>query len=57
MKRTLTLRRESLAALTSDDLAAVNGGVPATPACPHSHDCPTKLVECLLDELSVFRCG
>ena len=28
MNRTLTLKRESLAALTSDELATVQGGIP-----------------------------
>ena len=28
MKRTLTLKRESLAALTGDELSAIQGGIP-----------------------------
>lgn len=57
MKRTLTLRREPLADLTAADLTSVVGGVPATPACPHSHDCPTRLPWCQLGELTVARCA
>ena len=43
MRRTLTLRRETLAALTSDELAAVAAGVEATGGCPRSF----RVRECL----------
>ena len=39
MSRTLRLRREPLAALTSDDLAAVAGGMPITHVCNTFDSC------------------
>ena len=41
MKRTLTLKSETLTELTSGDLAAVVGGVPPT------RDCPTAALTCI----------
>ena len=41
MKRTLTLKSETLTELTCGDLAAVVGGVPPT------RDCPTAALTCI----------
>ncbi len=55
MKRTLSLRRETLAQLSADDLANVAGGIPATQSgCPVNSDveCPTHpLLECVVAKI------
>jgi bacteriocin-like protein len=41
--RKLTLRKESLAELTTDELQQVAGGAPWTPACPLTIELTEKL--------------
>ena len=43
MKRTLSLKREPLAALTADDLATVLGGAVAVPETLDVNQCVTQI--------------
>lgn len=57
MKRTLTLVRETLSALSTDELTFVGGAAPATPTCPQGPTdiCPTHpALQCLT---SLGDCG
>lgn len=58
MKRTLTLKSETLTELTCGDLAAVAGGVPPTRECPTAaFTCiPTQAVRELLDRVETLAC-
>ena len=54
MKRTLTLKSETLTELTGGDLAAVAGGAPPTRYCPTAAlTCiPTQAVREILDRIA-----
>lgn len=49
--RTLRLRTERLADLTTDELSGVNGGIPATPLCV------TTAALCRLSDVALSLCG
>ena len=51
MKRSLTLKRDALSALTDDDLGGVVGGV------PYSGDAITcPLMTCVSRQITCYRC-
>ena len=58
MKRTLTLKPETLTELTPADLAAVAGGAPPTYDCETAaFTCiPTKAVREILDRIETVAC-